>query len=115
MASNIKLEVSLPTFNEIAGLLEAAGVDLKNIPTITLDKTTSLVRPVDMRLVTIRRDCVIEAAKIFKSGDGSIDNFIEYADRIYQYVLNNKGNEPKETKNPTTAAVNAGWGVPIKE
>ena len=108
MANNLKLEVSLPTFNEIAGLLEAAGVDLKNIPTITLDKTTSLVRPIDMRLVTIRRDCVIEAAKIFR-GD-TVDSFIEYSDRIYQYVLNNKGSEPKETSNITS-----GWNFPAKK
>ena len=108
MANHLKLEVSLPTFNEIAGLLEAAGVDLKNIPTITLDKTTSLVRPIDMRLVTIRRDCIIEAAKIYH-GD-TIDGFIEYSDRIYQYVLNNKGSEPKETPNLT-----AGWNFPAKK
>ena len=112
MANAIKLEVSLPTFNEIAGLLEAKGVDLTNIPTITLDKTTSLVRPIDMRLVTIRRDCVIEAAKVFVKS-GSIDEFIEFSDRIYQYVLNNKGNEPKETKTPTSTS--PGWPSSAKK
>ena len=106
---NLKLDVSLPTFNEIAGLLEAAGVDLKNIPTITLDKTTSLVRPIDMRLVTIRRDCVIEAAKIFDSSAYNHKDFIELADQIYQYVLNNKLPEVNKPQAPQ------GWGSTKKE
>lgn len=106
---DVKLEVSVPTFNEIAGLLEAKGVNPADEKTVVLDKSISLVRPIDYRLVTIRRDCVIEAAKIYR-GD-TIDEFIEYADKIYQYVLNNKGTEPKETKNPITT----GWPVNIKK
>lgn len=107
MAVDIKLEVSSPTFNEIAGLLEAKGIDIgKEGTVLTLTKGMSLVRPIDYRLVVIRRDCVIEATKIFSHGR-SDNEFMELVDKIYEYVLNNKMPED-EKKNPS------GWGTAIK-
>lgn len=83
----MKLTVSIPTFNEIAGLLEKEGVKI-NGQSLTLEKGTGLVPPIDYRLVTIRRDCVIEAAKIYNPYKCS--NFVELVDEIYQYVLHEK-------------------------
>ena len=83
----MKLIVSVPTFNEIAGLLEKEGGKINNDRVLTLEKGVYLVPPVDYRLVTIRRDCVIEATKVYRPGNGS---FVKLADEIYQYVLNEK-------------------------
>lgn len=83
----MKLTVSIPTFNEIAGLLEKEGVKI-NGQSLTLEKGTGLVPPIDYRLVTIRRDCVIEAAKIWSGNCG--ETFIDTVEAIYQYVLHEK-------------------------
>lgn len=87
----MKLTVSVPTFNEIAGLLEKEGQKINGI-SLTLEKGTALVPPIDYRLVTIRRDCVIEAAKIYNNYNDVSDEceFIKLADAIYQYVLHEK-------------------------
>ena len=84
---NMKLIVSVPTFNEIASLLEKEGIKINSDCVLTLEKGIALVPPIDYRLVTIRRDCVIEATKVYRPGNG---NFVELADEIYQYVLNEK-------------------------
>ncbi len=81
-----KLNVSIATFNEIANALEQKGLKLSKDDTIILGKDISLQPPIDYRLVTIRRDCVTEAAKV---SDGSGD-FIELVDKIYQFVLYGK-------------------------
>lgn len=87
----MKLTVSVPTFNEIAGLLEKEGQKV-NGQSLTLEKGTALVQPIDYRLVTIRRDCVIEATKIYNNYNDVSDEceFIKLVDAIYQYVLNEK-------------------------
>lgn len=95
----MKLTVSVSTFNEIAGLLEKEGIKLTEGRALTLEKGTALIPPIDYRLVTIRRDCVIEAAKIYDEESGY--NFIELVDEIYQYVL-------KETK-PKTETKSNDW------
>lgn len=83
----MKLTVSVQTFNEIAGLLEKEGQKISG-QSLTLEKGTALVPPIDYRLVTIRRDCVIEAAKIWI--ENSDVTFIQLVDVIYQYVLHEK-------------------------
>lgn len=82
----MKLIVSVPTFNEIAGLLEKEGHKVNGV-SLTLEKGTALIPPIDYRLVTIRRDCVIEATKIFNIQEYNHDDFINLTDQIYQYVL----------------------------
>lgn len=108
--AEVKLEVSSPTFNEIAGLLEAKGIDIgKDGTVLTLTKGTSLVRPIDYRLVTIRRDCVIEASKIWR--DGASNSFIEFSNKIYEYVLNSK----MPTDDVKVVPVVSGWDLGKKE
>ncbi len=83
----MKLIVSVACFNEIAGLCEKEGVKINSNGTITLEKGLFLVPPIDYRLVTIRRDCIIEASKICVAQD---EDIVDCANRIYQYVLNEK-------------------------
>ncbi len=83
----MKLVVSVPTYNEIAGLLEKEGVKINSDRALTLEKGVALAPPIDYRRVTIRRDCVIEASKICIVQD---EDIVDLANRIYQYVLNEK-------------------------
>ena len=112
MAGDIKLEVSVPTFHEIAGLLEAKGIDIAKAKTITLESGTALVRPIDWRLVQVRRDCVTEATKVWNTiyeNDGG-KKFVEFTNEIYEYVLNNK--KPEEKKIDPITIAPTGWGKP---
>lgn len=107
----MKIEVSVATFNEIAGKLEQNGVKLTDSKIITLEKGTFLAPPIDYRLVTIRRDCVIEATKIFKEEQIRDQNFIDLVDEIYQYVVFNKKPEvekPLKFVNKISGAT-GGW------
>lgn len=83
----MKLIVSVQTYNEISFLLEKEGLKINNGNALTLEKGVALVPPIDYRLVTIRRDCVIEASKICVAQD---EDIVDCANRIYQYVLNEK-------------------------
>ena len=82
----MKLTVSIQTYNELASLLEKEGYKVDARP-ITLEKGIDFVPPIDYRLVTIRRDCVIEASKICTVQG---EDIVDCANRIYQYVLNEK-------------------------
>lgn len=104
--ADIKLEVSVPTYHEIAGLLEAKGIDISKSKTITLEPGTALVRPIDWRLVQVRRDCVAEATKIWR--EGANDSFIEFVDKLYDYIVFNKKTEL--VKNTSD-----GWSVALKK
>jgi hypothetical protein len=85
------LRVSLPTYNEILGLLEAKGITFEEGKPLTLEKGTNLVRPIDMRQATMRRDAATIAASMgFKS--------IQDIDEIYQYILNGKNEKKEEWK-----------------
>ena len=83
----MKLTVSIQTYNEIASLLEKEGLKITENRALTIEKGTALVPPVDYRLVTIRRDCIVESAKICVAQD---EDIVECADRIYRYVLEGK-------------------------
>ena len=92
----IKLTVSIATFNELAGVLEQQGLKVNDGKTLTLDKGTFLVPPIDFRLATIRRDCVMEAAKIWR--EGQAQSFIETVNEIYQYVVFGKKDDDVKTE-----------------
>lgn len=87
------LNVSIPTYNEIAGLLEQAGKRYNPGEPLQIGKTSALKPPIDYRLATIRRDCVIEASKIFAANqmyDQAM--LVEMAEYFFQYVLHGKEN-----------------------
>ena len=96
--SKISIAVSVPTFHEISQKLEENGKKLNDASEITLTKDTALERPLDWRLITVRKDCVIEAAKIYQAKyntDNSDhpyficdpNDFIKLCDKIYNYVV----------------------------
>ena len=91
-----KITVSLPTFNEIAGLLEQQGIKINEGRSVMLEKGTALVPPVDMRLATIRRDCANIAGVVFKTND--IIGFLTFTDILYHYVLFGKYDQPEKPK-----------------
>lgn len=104
----IKLKVSEVCFNELAAAAEKVGLKI-NVGSITIDKDTTIVDPIDYRLATIRRDCINEAAKVWRYGEND-DTFIEFADKVYQFVL--RGKQAKlETpiEQPTTTDKPTGW------
>ena len=87
----MKLSVSVPTFNEIASLLEKEGVKINSDIVLTLEKGVALVPPVDYRLVTIRRDVLIESIKLVNNINISeVSDFIEFTNKLFNYVLNGK-------------------------
>lgn len=98
------ISVSIPTFHELSQKLEEKGVKLNDKSEIILTKDTSLERPIDWRLVQVRKDCVIEATKSYrhiveKDGEFELANsthFLNYVEDIFNFVLN--GTKPKSTK-----------------
>ena len=118
----VKLKVSVDTFEEIVERLNEEGIKLSEADTINLTKDIGLDRPIQWRIVQVRKDCVIEAAKVYRHQIDT-DNmeysnsihFLNFVDDIYNYVLN--GEKPKEqaAKNPevikevTTTEKPKGW------
>ena len=84
----MKLIVSIPTFNEIASLLEKEGIKINSDRALTLEKGVALAPPVDYRLVTIRRDVLIESIKLVNNINiGEVSDFIEFTNKLFNYVL----------------------------
>jgi len=84
----MKLVVSVPTFNEIASLLEKEGIKINSDLVLTLEKGVALVPPIDYRLTTIRRDVLIESIKLVNNINISeVSDFIEFTDKLFNYVL----------------------------
>lgn len=84
-----RIELSIPTFNEFAALLEKQGVHVNQRGELFLAKDTALVPPIDYRTATIRKDCIAIAANLFKSGgcEPKVEEFLKYANTLYDYVV----------------------------
>lgn len=111
------LKVSVPTFHEIAQKMEETGNKIGESDTITLTKDTALERPIDWRMVTVRKDVVTEAAKVYHApmdNDGfEITNsvhFVNFVDDVLNYVIN--GTKPENQVKTTAAAIQPkkAWG-----
>lgn len=60
--TKITINVSTECYDEIYAAMKAAGLEaMPNELTIKRDMT--IQQPIDMRLATIRRDCLVEAVK----------------------------------------------------
>lgn len=92
-----KLSVSLPTYNEIASLLEKEGIKINDGQPLTIEKGTALVPPVDFRLITIRRDCADITSKVWKYGESN-ETYIQCCNSLYEFVLDGKVKPPEELK-----------------
>lgn len=80
-----KLKVSVSTFNEIASLLEKQGQKINQQGQFLIEKDTELQSPIDYRNATIRRDCIIEAVKMY-CVDREID-VIGIAGAMFAFIL----------------------------
>ncbi len=87
---NHKLKVSTPTYNEIAIKLQEGGVKLTDNDSLTLEKLSDLERPIDWRMVQVRKDCVIEAGKLVGCQNITAKEFLNYVSDIYNYILEGK-------------------------
>ena len=116
-----KIKLSIPSYHEIAGNLEAAGIKLTENETLIIDKDVSLERPIDWRLLTVRKDCIIEAAKVYRhpvdpNGDFEItdcQHFLNFVEELYQYILNGKKPDTEaknaEVKEIVAVSNKGGW------
>ena len=96
------IKVSIPTFHEIASALEKQGKKLAvNTGIITIEKDDTIINPIDWRLATVRKDCIIEAVK---TGD---KNVLKLAKEMFNYVI--EGKIENETK--TEKAKETGWST----
>lgn len=104
----IKIEISVASYDEIAGILEKQGFKLgTNVAEIVLAKGTEITQPVDFRLATIRRDCANLASRVYQESSNMADTFINFTDEVFQYVLN--GLPPKTTDLVTGEQVQPKW------
>ena len=87
------INVSLETFNEIANALEARGIKVNKDAPISITKDIKIKGPVDYRQVTIRKDVLMEIAKVYKTPiikDFEVSDskhFINFLDEVYLYIL----------------------------
>lgn len=86
-----RIKVSVATYNEIATALELTGQNLNSGANLVIEKGTTLECPMDFRLATIRRDCLIEAVKLLSSkGSYMGSEVIQVASDMYNFVTNTK-------------------------
>lgn len=91
MTTILTLPLSIPTYNEIAGLLEQKGIKINDRGTIELKRTDLLTPPVDYRSATIRRDVLTAICNSEING-----NLLKICEQAYQWVLT--GELPDATK-----------------
>lgn len=99
----MKIVVSLPTFNEIASLIKKEDGEINDGKSITIEKGTAIMPPIDFRLVQMRQNCADIAVKLNPS------DLVEAANKLYEFVLNgkvdSKPNTIKVEKSPTNKPV----------
>lgn len=96
----MKITVSLPTFNEIASLIEKEGGKINDGKAVEISKGTAILPPVDFRLVQMRQNCADIAVK------SNPANLVQVANELYEFVLNGKVEENKNkitVEKPQTA------------
>lgn len=104
MAAEIK--VSVAAYNEVANALDGIGKKFAPGTPLTIEADTKIINPIDWRLVNVRKDAVEQAVKVYaetdNKGEQTSDNFVLFAEEVYQFIL--KGtlpeSKPKETKIP---------------
>ena len=85
-----ELKVSEQCYNEIANALDAAGKKVVPGAVLTIEKDISIVNPLDWRLITLRRDVIDIAAKVYAESDDqdrqTITNFVQFASSCFEFV-----------------------------
>lgn len=84
------LKVSESTYNEIANALDAQGKKVVPGAILTIEKDTTIVNPLDWRLITLRRDVSDIAVKVYaeadEDGNQACENFVRFAAELYEFV-----------------------------
>lgn len=82
------ISISTEAFDEFQVAMKAAGLD--TMPDqLVIKRDVNITQPIDFRLATIRRDCLIEAVKANDAG-----SILELAQKMYDFVTG-KEVEPK--------------------
>lgn len=113
------LKVSTAAFHEIVAAMDKTGIKFdKDKDSLTLTPDIALEPPLDWRLIQVRKDCVVEAGKVYKSrmNDNEIEvtdsvHFVNFVKDIYNYVLNGDTpeNKPTETAIDQKTKIKSGW------
>ena len=88
----MKIEVSDPTYNELAVVLKRNGREINDGKPLEIQRGDAIMPPHDFRMVAIRQNCLIAAAEVYKKNDMS-ETFIEIAQEIFNWVLNGENDE----------------------
>lgn len=94
----MKIEVSDPTYNELAVVLKRNGREINDGKPLEIQRGDAIMPPHDFRMVAIRQNCLIAAAEVYKNTPAAFENktlFIEIAQEIFNWVLNGENDESK--------------------
>lgn len=104
MTADIK--VSENTYNEVANALDGLGKKFAPGTPLTIEKDITIVNPINWRYVGIRKDAAEIAAKVYaetdSKGEQTSDNFVLFAEEVYQFMLKGTVPEVKGKSKPTT-------------
>lgn len=87
------IEVSVPTFHEMAQKLESLGIKILEAKSFTVEKGSDIIPPIDWRYTQVRKDCLMEAVKLTQAqpvGGININKFISMVDAMFIYVTTGK-------------------------
>jgi hypothetical protein len=88
MITKTTISVSTECYDEILAAMKAVG--LETTPdSLTIKRDVTINQPIDFRLATIRRDCLVEAVKLVDRDNPNA--VIELADSMYNFVIGHNG------------------------
>ncbi len=88
MTAKTTIAVSTECYDEILAAMKAIG--LETTPdSLTIKRDVAISQPIDFRLATIRRDCLVEAVKARPDGT----DCILLAHQMYNFVIGHPGQQ----------------------
>ena len=129
MTATAEIKISVAAYNEVANALDGLGKKFAPGTPITIEADVKIVNPIDWRSVNVRKDAAEIAAKVYaesnESGEQTSDNFVRFAEEVFQFMLKGtvpeakgkiapkkippKRTEPLQSPTKTPATV---WGKP---
>lgn len=89
MTAKTTISVSTECYDEIASAMKAAGLEATP-DQLTIKRDATITQPIDFRLATIRRDCLVEAVKIVSVPPNQVvagTEIIAIAIQMYDFVI----------------------------
>lgn len=93
MTTKTTIAVSTECYDEIATAMKAAGLEATP-DQLTIKRDATITQPVDFRLATIRRDCLVEAVKHLSKEQHGEQDLITLAERMYDFVISKEPEPP---------------------